>query len=234
MSLLARMLPIVSPWLQTDPVTNEFIQQKILTDERNMVMFGGQKTGKTSLLFQTALSFAGEELTVMFISPQPLAKLPLTVHGLLDPNAAILKSVKFVYHSTVKELIDYCASVHMKQYYPDVIILDDLEHYISQLKSEGVDHGMAKICALLIDAASFIKQHSESGKCRMLLCLSDKYKSLPSICKQFDFNTLYIQGADTNQFDLIYKTQDNKELTSSYILTDTDIRLNHIVLKSTT
>lgn len=41
------------------------------------------------------------------------------------------------YMSTVGEMIDWCASMHMKSSLPDVIIIDDLNYYSSQMKVCG-------------------------------------------------------------------------------------------------
>ena len=34
----------------------------------------------------------------------------------------------------VDELVQYCASIHTKAVYPDVIIVDDIDTYVEQLK----------------------------------------------------------------------------------------------------
>ncbi|ESO87315.1 hypothetical protein LOTGIDRAFT_154812 [Lottia gigantea] len=96
MSMLARMLPVTSPWLESDSTTDENLKKTILKDERNMIVFGPSNVGKTCLLFQAGVSLAVEELIVIFVSPQPLTKMPLTIHGLHSPSATVLQSVKFV------------------------------------------------------------------------------------------------------------------------------------------
>ncbi|ESO87317.1 hypothetical protein LOTGIDRAFT_154813 [Lottia gigantea] len=103
--------------------------------------------------------------------------------------------------------------------------------------NEGIDHGMAKISALLLDAAAFISKHSESNKCRLLLSVNDKYKTLVAISRQFGFISSHIHETghqDGKQCDLMLKTKDDVEILSSYTIHETEIRLNNIKFKSPT
>lgn len=52
-------------------------------------------SGKTSLLFQAALSYSAEDLQVMFVCSKPWVKMPLCVHGMPRPDSSILRLLKF-------------------------------------------------------------------------------------------------------------------------------------------
>ena len=50
-----------------------------------------------SLLFQLAVSYASKELSVTFICQKPLSTLPRCVHGMPQPDAKTLSTLKFLY-----------------------------------------------------------------------------------------------------------------------------------------
>ncbi|OWF40749.1 ATPase SWSAP1 [Mizuhopecten yessoensis] len=118
----------------------------------------------TSLLFQGAVSCGAKDFTVVFICPHPLDKIPSGVHGMPKPEANILQHVHFQYLMSIEELINYCASIHTRSVMPDVIMVDDLNHYLGQEKKG--EHGLAKMCALLLDTVTFISSRKDVPKCK--------------------------------------------------------------------
>jgi hypothetical protein len=48
------------------------------------------------LLFQLAVSYASKELSVTFICQKPLSTLPRCVHGMPQPDAKTLSTLKFL------------------------------------------------------------------------------------------------------------------------------------------
>lgn len=51
---------------------------------------------KTSLLFQAAVTHAAQGHHVVFISHEPISRLPLHVHGMPSPDANLLKELKML------------------------------------------------------------------------------------------------------------------------------------------
>ncbi|XP_021373656.1 uncharacterized protein LOC110463405 isoform X2 [Mizuhopecten yessoensis] len=169
MEMLCHMFPLTSSWLQItkDDVDDgnrsekkkgcDEILQTARTDRSHfphLVLIGHGNVDITSLLFQGAVSCGAKDFTVVFICPHPLDKIPSGVHGMPKPEANILQHVHFQYLMSIEELINYCASIHTRSVMPDVIMVDDLNHYLGQEKKG--EHGLAKMCALLLDTVTFI------------------------------------------------------------------------------
>ncbi|KAL5010472.1 hypothetical protein ScPMuIL_012777 [Solemya velum] len=165
------------------------------TSRQKLIMDMNNSGGKTSMLFQAALSYSAEDLHVMFICSKPWVRMPLCVHGMPRPDSSILRLLKFQYMDTVGELLDCCASLHMKTL-PDVIIIDDLNYYISQMKGHGVEKGTAKLCAILLDTVAHVKKASDNHQCHLLMSAGDNAKFLHAACRHFHMNIVCIQESE--------------------------------------
>ncbi|XP_041353968.1 ATPase SWSAP1-like [Gigantopelta aegis] len=194
MSTLVHMLPLISPWWSSAENLSD-LGRVLLEDKRPVVLIGNKGSGKTSMLFQSAVTYASEGGTVVFICHQPLSQIPLTVHGMPSPDPSVLQSVRFLYMSDVKELVEFCASIHTRACLPSVIIVDNMDSYVHQLKGNCVEHAAAKLCAMLMDTANFIQYKSKKA-CLVVMSASDTIKSLPSILKQFNMNPVFIEKSD--------------------------------------
>lgn len=234
MAGLLYCLPLTSTWLQTESsdeqsTLNTFLRQ--LSEECcPVVLCGDTKCGKTVMLFEAAVGYASQNLHVTYISRQPLTQMPLPVHGMIRPEAAgQLKTLTFMYMNKAENLIDYCASIHTKSLLPDVIIVDDLENYLIQLKDSGHEHGEAKLCGILKDTASFIKSKDSLGV--MLLSCSDRHPHTVQIFRQFSFTVASIKPENSTDRCYCMNVQSRKtSLKLEYMIKDTGLFVKDVAV----
>lgn len=121
-----------------------------------LMLCGPPQSGKTSLLFELALSFADEEKHVLYICPQKVSKLPLRAPGRAQPESGTLKYIQMVYLETREEFLNYLASIHYSTSRVfDAIIVDDINEYFpATIRNEDLPL-VAKIFALTVDAFLF-------------------------------------------------------------------------------
>ena len=127
------------------------------TSEFDKIMLcGPPESGKTSLLFELALSFADEEKHVLYICPQKVSKLPLRAAGRAQPESGTLKYIQMVYLETREEFLNYMASIHfLTSRVFNAIIVDDMNGYFpATIRNEDLPL-VAKIFALTVDAFLF-------------------------------------------------------------------------------
>nr|XP_006823330.1 PREDICTED: ATPase SWSAP1-like [Saccoglossus kowalevskii] len=93
------------------------------------LLVGENGSGKSSLLFQCALSYASEGNKVVYITHSKLQTMPLQVHGTSRPDAMLMKQVQLLYLVDREALLDYLSSIHTIALPPHVIIVDDLDYY---------------------------------------------------------------------------------------------------------
>lgn len=130
----------------------------IVTGIDKILLCGPPEVGKTSLLFETALSYADEGKHVLFICPKKLSKLPLLAHGRTQPSSGTLKNIQMVYLGTKEEFLNYMASIHMSTArVSHAIIVDNIDAYFpANMRNEDLSL-VAKIFALTVDAFLFQK-----------------------------------------------------------------------------
>ena len=123
----------------------------------NKIMIcGPPSSGKSSLLFELALSFAEEEKYVLYICPKKITKLPLLANGRSRPTNGTLKYIQMMYLESRRDFLNYMASIHFATNKPfSAIIVDDVdEYYTSSTKNEDLSL-TARVFALAVDAFEF-------------------------------------------------------------------------------
>lgn len=120
------------------------------------MLCGPPSSGKTSLLFELALSFGDEEKYVLYICPKKLSKLPLLAHGRNQPASTTLNYIQMVYLETREEYLNYMASIHFStSRLFTAVIVDDINAYFpATIKNEDLSL-VAKVFALTVDAFLF-------------------------------------------------------------------------------
>ncbi|XP_060083951.1 uncharacterized protein LOC132563213 [Ylistrum balloti] len=226
MEMLSHMFPLTSSWLQitkdganaVDWSSNlkgsDEILQKMRNHSPHLAVIGRGNDDITSLLFQGAVSCGAKDFTVVFICPHPLDKIPSAVHGMPKPEANILQNVHFQYLKNVEELVNYCASIHTRSVMPDVVMVDDLNHYIGQEKKG--EHGLAKLCAHLLDCVTFISSKNERDLCRLIVGCQECHEIQSYTLEKFRLTPVLIEGTSVlNQRKLSTKME-NVEITLQY------------------
>ena len=112
--------------------TSKMAQQLTSCGDR-VCLVGSQGCGKTSLLFQYALLRAENNGRILFVCPAPLDRLPLLNTAGLSPAAHLLRTIKFQYPSTLRELVSIFDTIHLaaKEEKPTCVIVDNLCHYFT-------------------------------------------------------------------------------------------------------
>ncbi|XP_063787288.1 ATPase SWSAP1 [Pseudophryne corroboree] len=86
---------------------------------------------------------------VIFLSREPLQRLPTGGRAARDPLT--LKRIRFLYPSSLKDLLEFFSSLHLTPSFPSLILVDGLERY---LPSTCSPQDGARISALMLDTAS--------------------------------------------------------------------------------
>lgn len=159
--MLSRLLGISEPSGGKFGAKQEESTSSLLFDSRasgfdKIMLCGPSESGKTSLLFELALSFADEEKHVLYICPKKVSKLPLLAPGRTQPASGTLKYIQMVYLETRDEFLNYMASIHFSTSRVfNAIIVDDINVYFpTTIKNEDLPV-VAKIFALTVDAFLF-------------------------------------------------------------------------------
>ncbi|XP_052244327.1 uncharacterized protein LOC127853670 isoform X1 [Dreissena polymorpha] len=235
MAALLYCLPLTSPWLQAEENgeqvrVNECL--RLLKDDRTpLVIMGEQNCGKTVLLFQAGVAYANQDYHVTAISRSPLSRMPLSVHGMIRPEAAgMLQTLTFLYMSKVSDLVAYCATLHTKPVLPDVLIVDDLDFYFNQLTEPSVEAGSARLCALLVDAAHFIKQKSSLG---VLMCACGNYNNAwRHVLGQFKFTLADITADEKeNEKYCVHVQTQTADVTVTYQVQTSAVMIKDVVFR---
>lgn len=121
-----------------------------------IMLFAPPESGKTSLLFELALSFADEEKHVLYICPKKVSKLPLLAPGRAQPASGTLKYIQMAYLESREEFLNYMASIHFStsRVFNAVLVDDINEYFPATIRNEDLP-AIAKIFALTVDAFLF-------------------------------------------------------------------------------
>ncbi|XP_063423791.1 uncharacterized protein LOC134707715 [Mytilus trossulus] len=211
-----------SPWLKSPEETevNSSEISTIISDTDHLSL---------SLLFQAAVSYASEELDVTFICQKPLATLPKTVHGMPQPDAKTIGTVKFLYLSTEEELTEYCSSVHLKTILPDILIVSDFHHYLSDGHSSLGEHTAARLLALILDTFCYIKNKKNSSNNALLLSCNSSIKWISSVAKKINYSVLKLTENEFKESNLEWSHQD-KQYSLQFVLEE-QFFLKHLSVK---
>ena len=130
-----------------------------------LLLAGPNSSGKTSLLFEYAVSYAEQEETVLFTAPKPISRLPLFVNGRSQPKPGILKLINFVYLATYTDLINFFAKVHLSETRtslhgrPKHVLIDDFDSYFQEECSRTEEtNRIAKCLAYIVDAVEYFSE----------------------------------------------------------------------------
>ncbi|XP_028405640.1 uncharacterized protein LOC114528216 [Dendronephthya gigantea] len=133
------------------------------------VLAGPKSCGKTSLLFEHAITCAENGDSVLFIAPKVFTKLPLFVNGRKQPSTVVLERIYIVYLANYVELIEYFASAHLDRsqnprvVYSRHVLIDDFDWYFQEKKTRTEDtNRLAKCMAYMIDALKFWSKNMEA------------------------------------------------------------------------
>ena len=122
-----------------------------------IMLCGPSSSGKTSLLFELASSFADEEKHVLYISSRKFSKLPLLAHGRPQPASSTLNYIQMVYLETREEFLKYMACIHFStSRLFTAVIVDDINnaYFPGTIRNEELSL-VAKVLALTVDAFLF-------------------------------------------------------------------------------
>lgn len=239
MASLLYSLPLASAWLVvTDADSRSKLEeciQHIGDDKSAVVIIGKENCGKTLLLFQAAVAYASQNYNVTYIRHRPFTRMPLPVHGMLRPETAgLLKTLTFLYMSNVADVIKFCAAMHTKPLLPDVLIIDDFDYYLSQLTVPTTEASCAKLCAILVDAMSFIKNCHKGLGVLLLGCNVKGQSHTQEIFRQFKFSQALLSS--TNLKDRLYEMKfDSSEVSLKlcYHIEDAGLFITNVLINCT-
>ncbi|XP_071811410.1 uncharacterized protein [Apostichopus japonicus] len=137
-------------------VKETILGSKFLCQETRLVLYGPNPSDNAALLFQCAVSFAMEGHTVIFITQEKLMSLPIAVEGSQKPDPRLMKQIIIKYFSNRSSLLLELTQIHSANPAPDIIIVDNLDFYISNPKTNSICQVTAALCAHLIDAATYL------------------------------------------------------------------------------
>ncbi|CAC5373035.1 unnamed protein product [Mytilus coruscus] len=211
-----------SPWLTSS-------EETVVDSSEISTIFSDTDHISLSLLFQAAVSYASEELDVTFICQKPLVTLPKTVHGMPQPDAKTIGTVKFLYLSTVEELTEYCSSVHLKTVLPDILIVSDFHHYLSEGHSSVGEHTAARLLALILDAFCYIKKKKNLSNHALLMSCNSSIKWISSVAKKINYAVLKLTENEFKESHLEWSKQ-NKHYLLKFV-SEEQLFLKHLTVK---
>eukprot|EP00051_Salpingoeca_urceolata_P017832 m.245920 g.245920 ORF g.245920 m.245920 type:complete len:252 (-) comp19055_c2_seq4:36-791(-) len=136
--------------------------------DQPVVIKGPPDSGKTSLLFQLALSLAHQGDAVLFLAASKSKlrrRLPLLSACEGAPSRDTLSRIVVQYVSSPKELRLYLATIHLNQHaialQPNHLIVDDLECFIEDKELTDT----ARTCSLLASAFQWLREPHNDKEC---------------------------------------------------------------------
>ncbi|XP_018427238.1 PREDICTED: ATPase SWSAP1 [Nanorana parkeri] len=117
-----------------------------------VLLLGPTGSQKSGLLFVAAVLAAEEGAgPVIFLSREPVQEMPRGGRAAREP--LILKKIRFMYPSSLKDLLHFFSSLHVTSPSPSLVLVDGLERY---LPSAGSLTDGAHISALMLDSISHL------------------------------------------------------------------------------
>ena len=136
--------------------TFEFLVEREAFNSTKLLLCGPPSCGKTSLLFELALSFAEEGKHVLFVCPRKLERLPLRVSGRARPTSQTLKFIRMVYLEERAEFLKFMASIHVAtQELFHAVLVDGIDHFFGGAAKSQELSFIARVLAYTADAFAF-------------------------------------------------------------------------------
>eukprot|EP00026_Physarum_polycephalum_P010027 Phypoly_transcript_10171.p1 GENE.Phypoly_transcript_10171~~Phypoly_transcript_10171.p1 ORF type:complete len:222 (+),score=25.68 Phypoly_transcript_10171:121-786(+) len=133
------------------PIT---LEQDVQYDVDMAIICGPARSGKTSMLFAYAYSYAQENRSVTFICSKKKIQntLPIFPTGVV-PSPEILEKIHMKYIEDDKSLRNYFANIHMFPQVPELIVIDDMANFFGGISQSAVP--LAKSLAFAKEAVSY-------------------------------------------------------------------------------
>ncbi|XP_059144299.1 uncharacterized protein LOC131931501 [Physella acuta] len=202
MAFLTHIFPLTSTYLQNNSSISELdkVLVKLSSEKWNkFVIVGPDRADKTALAFQAAVSAAASGARVTYICTHPLKRLPNAVHGMMTPELAIMRLVDFLYLEESDELLSWCAKIHTKAKLPNLIVIEDILTYATQINENNIERSLAKLCAIISDAVSWIESQDEKKRCQILMTAPTRILSLNGVLAQFNIMTALYSGPEKEE-----------------------------------
>ncbi|XP_071941172.1 ATPase SWSAP1-like [Antedon mediterranea] len=218
----------------------------VITCDRCLLV-GSPGSGKTSLLFQCALSCSMEGSNVTLITPYKLKTMPLLIEGAKQPDHNVMKRVHIMYLQDRTSLLRYLSSLHTKSPLSHVILINKLDYYTNQEQVTDRTAVTSEICAYLLDAICFLQSKlnalsmptSTSIKCLLAASVSTLGSTdspILDIYQQFIPTVFHISGFSNEKhvFELTTAKGDEKRcLVLRYMIGKDSIKVCEDVSLST-
>eukprot|EP00770_Monocercomonoides_exilis_P005041 MONOS_5016.1-p1 / transcript=MONOS_5016.1 / gene=MONOS_5016 / organism=Monocercomonoides_exilis_PA203 / gene_product=unspecified product / transcript_product=unspecified product / location=Mono_scaffold00141:59765-60880(-) / protein_length=319 / sequence_SO=supercontig / SO=protein_coding / is_pseudo=false len=111
------------------------------------ILYGCEKSGKTSLLFQLAINMAREGKVVVFISPtKSIHYYPPSLSEGIPLDSDVLSKILIYYIQNDTELREFLSQLQHfpEELLPSTIIIDDFSYLFSQDQSSGIQPTFGK------------------------------------------------------------------------------------------
>ncbi|XP_034944414.1 uncharacterized protein [Chelonus insularis] len=127
------------------------VYSKMFPSKNNATLVCSKSEYGKIFMFEATLHLAEQGNKVFYISPEPLKSFPATYHD-RNITPVIFNMIKFLYLSNYEVLIKQLAELHTFASLPSVLVIEDLNHYITDTTiKEHKDVHIARLCALIQD-----------------------------------------------------------------------------------
>nr|XP_012225873.1 PREDICTED: uncharacterized protein LOC105674252 isoform X2 [Linepithema humile] len=117
---------------------------------KTTLLCGPKKLSK-SFMFEAAIYWAEEGRRVVYITPEPLERWPVTCHDRSNPTVAALKLMRFIYLSNYETLVEQLVKLYTYAAVPSVLLIDDLDNYLNdEAIQNNLNEHISKTCALIL------------------------------------------------------------------------------------
>eukprot|EP00882_Tetradesmus_deserticola_P007721 GHRQ01008131.1.p1 GENE.GHRQ01008131.1~~GHRQ01008131.1.p1 ORF type:complete len:244 (+),score=72.44 GHRQ01008131.1:727-1458(+) len=138
------------------------------------LLFGPQRSGKTSLLFQYAFQLACSGQEVVFICDRAqLEQSPLLLPVGVSHQHAAFSKIHFKYVQDLHQLRTYGACIHLLQEPPAAVIVDDLAHLLANARLPDKRARDTEVTRALAYLADGLDQLREQRGLSVFLLVSD-------------------------------------------------------------
>ncbi|XP_022237887.1 uncharacterized protein LOC106478569 isoform X4 [Limulus polyphemus] len=140
-----------------------------------------------------------------------------------------------MYMWSVSDLVQYLARIHMNSVIPAAILVDDLDHYVTQLTKEtSTEQAFAKLGVLLKDAADFCSKKRDDQCLLLAACkLPEQGNLFHSIYEQFgDVWNINRGEVSTQRQNLFLTMSSNLQYKTFFYIEDEQIFLDKLTRKT--